>query len=94
MKFTNDELGCSFEANDKPTVRQQLAYRWAQGRASGWEDYWTASKPLITNWQCKGMASIDDDIETLTAPSIASSIMWACAQVLTHMNAIEEVDPN
>lgn len=94
MKFTNDELGCSFEVIDRPTVRQQLAYRWAQGRASGWEDYWQATKPLITAWECKGMTKIDDDLDSLTDTNIASAIMWSCAQVVTHMNGIEETDPN
>lgn len=95
MKFTNDELGCSFEIADRPTVRQQLLY-WDLIRVEADGDpttarLWQGVARLVTNWQCAALPDPATDLDAMTDPTQARVVAWAALRVFVHFNALTDL---
>ena len=96
MEFKLDNT--RFTVPDRPTVRQQLAYRAAIATASThdtYERHWEGVKLLVQEWESDvierpsrfSMDASDD-------PRAADVIFWACNAVAGHMNRLEILEKN
>jgi hypothetical protein len=95
MKYTNDQLGCSFDLPDRPTVRQQLVY-WDAIRADSTEEptlirLWAGVAKLADNWDCAALPDPSVSLDDLDNPSQTQVVTWAGLKAFGHFNALEDL---
>lgn len=96
MKYESEELDVSFEIPDKPTVRQQLAYKAALATGGDWISRgWAGFLAIMQDWQC---AKVPDvlalDMDKETDPDIADIVIFVSGKTINHMSELERVPKN
>lgn len=90
--------GTRFTVPDRPTVRQQLAYRAAIASMrfdDVYEAHWQGVVGLVQEWESDVIADpAAFSMDTSDDPAAADLVFWACNVVAGHMNRLETLPKN
>jgi len=97
MEFKHENPTARFVVPDRPTVRQQLEYYSMAAGATESEfivRLWRAAQALITEWECEKLPLFKADLDSVSAPSQTTVIIWAAMAVRNFMNGLEDLPKN
>lgn len=98
-ELANEELGVRFTVPERPTVRQQLAYKAAVAfsprRPDVYERYFAGVATLADEWECEAIPTPETlDMDEEDDPRVADIVFWACNALAAHMDSLEALPKN
>jgi hypothetical protein len=97
MEFKNEALGLRFVIPDFISVEQQLEFTSESVSSRGRDllkNIWSASKLLITEWECQYLPDISTNLKTIGSPKAHDVITWVCLEVRNYMQRLDDVPKN